>query len=493
MTHGTDPAGARRNLSLWTGTIARAAYFVSGTSLLAIKFGVDRTVASLFRHEWSPLEYIAPGASLAMVIANPQERLFYATMAIGAVPFITIGVWLTVLRLRSVGLSSAWAILFFVPVVNFAFFAVLCALPELLGKAVPVSQEPNLPRSSKAPLPLPYSQIPDPPLAGLDRLLPTNPAALKAVVILVPAFIALGATVLSVQLFRDYGWGVFVGVPFCVGLMSSMLYAARGEPGMGKCVGVACLSLTAYGALLILCAFEGAVCILMSAPLAYPVAILGGCVGGALGTRPDRVRDSRHVMSATLVFLPAFIGAEKLAAPRAETFVVTTAVVVDAPPERVWGNVVGFGQIPPPEETIFRAGVAYPVRAEIQGRGPGAVRRCVFSTGAFVEPITDWNQPRLLKFSVTSNPPPLSEWSPYTGVHPPHLDHFLTSSGGQFELTELPGGRTKLAGTTWYQHHMWPATYWRLWSDWIIHRIHLRVLDHVKGLSEQPRGTADSG
>ena len=60
MTHGTNPAGERRNLSLWTGTIARAAYFVSGTSLLAIKFGVDRSVASLFRHEWSPLEYIAP-------------------------------------------------------------------------------------------------------------------------------------------------------------------------------------------------------------------------------------------------------------------------------------------------------------------------------------------------------------------------------------------------------------------------------------------------
>src|SRR5437899_645196 len=138
MTHGTNPAGERRNLSLWTGTIARAAYFVSGTSLLAIKFGVDRSVASLFRHELSPLEYIAPGASLAMLIANPRERLFYTTMAIGAVPFITIGVWLTVLRLRSVGLSSAWAVLFFVPVVNFAFFAVLCSLPERVGKTIPL-------------------------------------------------------------------------------------------------------------------------------------------------------------------------------------------------------------------------------------------------------------------------------------------------------------------------------------------------------------------
>lgn len=29
------------------------------------------------------------------------------------------------------------------------------------------------------------------------------------------------------------------------------------------------------------------------------------------------------------------------------------------------------------------------------------------------------------------------------------------------------------------------GTYWKLWSDHIIHRIHLRVLSHVKNLSEQ--------
>jgi hypothetical protein len=32
---------------------------------------------------------------------------------------------------------------------------------------------------------------------------------------------------------------------------------------------------------------------------------------------------------------------------------------------------------------------------------------------------------------------------------------------------------------------MWPAPYWRLWSDAIIHTIHARVLKHVKSLAEQ--------
>jgi len=44
----------------------------------------------------------------------------------------------------------------------------------------------------------------------------------------------------------------------------------------------------------------------------------------------------------------------------------------------------------------------------------------------------------------------------------------------------LPGGRTRLEGATWYQHTMWPAAYWHLWSDYIIHKIHLRVLEHIR-------------
>jgi len=38
-----------------------------------------------------------------------------------------------------------------------------------------------------------------------------------------------------------------------------------------------------------------------------------------------------------------------------------------------------------------------PIRAEIFGSGPGAIRHCTFSTGPFVEPIEVWSgvQPRL--------------------------------------------------------------------------------------------------
>jgi hypothetical protein len=101
-----------------------------------------------------------------------------------------------------------------------------------------------------------------------------------------------------------------------------------------------------------------------------------------------------------------------------------------------------------------------------------------------VEPITVRDAPRLLRFDVASQPAPMKELSPYGGIQPPHLDGFLRSIRGQFLLRQLPDGRTLLEGATWYRNRMWPSSYWQLWSDALIHRIHLRVLRHVKELSE---------
>lgn len=146
--------------------------------------------------------------------------------------------------------------------------------------------------------------------------------------------------------------------------------------------------------------------------------------------------------------------------------------------------MVAFAEIPPPKELLFRAGIAYPIRAEISGHGVGAVRHCIFSTGPFADPIEVWDEPRLLKFGVTANPAPLNELSPYGNIQPPHLHGYFVSKQGQFLLTALPGGPTRLEGATWYQHTMWPAAYWRLWSDYIIHKIHLRVLEHIRAQAE---------
>jgi hypothetical protein len=246
----------------------------------------------------------------------------------------------------------------------------------------------------------------------------------------------------------------------------------------------ATLANVVLGVALLVWKYEGMICLLMAAPLAIPLGLLGGWAGHTLisiGRGKDR---TPLTLTLVLVLTPGVMTVEKLWNRPVPLLKVVTAIEIAAPAERVWQYVVEFSELTPPHEWIFRAGVAYPISASIQGRGPGAVRRCEFSTGAFVEPIEVWDEPRLLKFSVVSNPEPMKELSPYGRIETPHLHGYMVSREGQFRLIPLPGKRTLLEGTTWYQHHLWPASYWRLWSDAIIHRIHVRVLRHVKALSE---------
>jgi hypothetical protein len=301
--------------------------------------------------------------------------------------------------------------------------------------------------------------------------------------VLLSALLGLGGVAVGAQALRDYGWGLFLGVPFCMGFWATIIYGARQRRRLRESLGVALIAVSITGVALLLVALEGIICILMAAPLAIALAALGAVAGHAV--QANRLRDARRQLWCVPVLaVPLMLASDQIRREPPPLLKVETEIIVNAPAERVWQNVVSFSELPAPNEALFRLGIAYPMRAEIQGSGAGAERHCVFSTGSFVEPISVWDAPHLLRFSVTENPPPMQEWTPYHEIHPPHLHGFLESRQGQFLLTSFPDGRTRLVGTTWYYHHLWPAAYWQFWSDHIIHTIHRRVLTHIKQLSE---------
>ena len=244
-------------------------------------------------------------------------------------------------------------------------------------------------------------------------------------------------------------------------------------------MGVALLTLGFSFLLLLLLAIEGILCLLMAAPIALPLAAVGGWVGYLIQNRAFLKNPSLSVFVATFLLM----GFEEKALPEAPLFAVRSEVLVNAPPEKVWNHLVTFSELPPAEDWLFSLGIACPTCATIEGPGVGAIRHCNFTTGAFVEPITVWDEPNRLAFDVISQPPPMKELSPYD-IHPPHLDGHLESKRGEFRLRRFEQDKTILIGTTWYKHNMWPASYWKIWSDFLIGRIHRRVLNHVKKLSE---------
>jgi hypothetical protein len=303
-----------------------------------------------------------------------------------------------------------------------------------------------------------------------------------ALALIIAVLVCLGAVLFSTSLLKSYGIGLFLALPFCLGLLSVTIFNAAGDKTFRACMSIAVLSVALPGVAMLFFRIEGAICLAMAMPLALLLACWGGAVAWRIQHR--RRRDTTALLVLAILFPPAVSSTEYAVAPEPPLFAVSTAIDIDAPPEKVWRHVVSLSELPPPTEWIFRAGIAYPVQVSVAGSGPGALRRCEFSTGPFIEPIRIWDEPRLLQFAVTENPAPMEEWTPYGKIHPAHLDNFLVSRKGQFLLTRLAGGRTHLEGTTWYVHNLWPAGYWRLWSDFIIHRIHQRVLIHIRSLAE---------
>jgi uncharacterized membrane protein YhaH (DUF805 family) len=450
---------------LWrsSGTIDRGTYALVGLLGFALKHNLDRFVASYgFHRHWGLFNYWVPVGDVARVTElHGPEAVFLGTMVMLSLPFIWVGVALTMKRLRSAGLSATLVALFFVPLLNLLFFLILSLVPE---RAFVPSVSSKGPREE----------------SSWSHWFPDGALGSAAVSLLITVPPGLGAALLGTQVLANYGWGLFVALPFTLGFAAALVYGIRQSRTMAGCVGVACLAVVLLGAALLALAFEGMICLMLAIPIALPLAALGGACGYAVQPHRWFQTNAPIALSLLLIFVPGIEWTEHAAARASPTFVVHSAIDIQAPPEKVWREVVAFTEIPPPTEWMFRAGIAYPIRAEMRGTGLGAERHCVFSTGAFVEPIQVWDEPRLLKFSVTSNPPPMEEWTPYSHVEPPHLRGFLRSNGGQFLLTPLPNGGTRLEGTTWYQHGLWPAAYWHIWSDAIIHKIHLRVLRHIR-------------
>jgi hypothetical protein len=285
---------------------------------------------------------------------------------------------------------------------------------------------------------------------------------------------------------NEYGVTLFFALPALLGITTGWIYNREWKRSLGATLGIVSLALTILGLLLLVFAWEGVICLLFALPLAYPLA-LGGAVLGRLlaGLRPGRA-----AMAPGLLVLPLGLIIDGSLPPPPLPREVLTVVEIDAAPETVWRHVIDFPPLPAPTELIFQVGVAYPMRARLEGTGVGAIRHCEFSTGAFVEPITAWEPGRRLAFDVIDQPEPLRELSPWGPIVPKHLNSGFRSVRGEFRLVPLEGGRTRLEGRTWYHVGLEPAAYWQPITDAMIHTIHRRVLEHVAELSTGSREVA---
>lgn len=444
---------------LWTllfgfsQAVDRRAYLATGFGLIAFKYATDAVLVwSVTGALWTPRDYLDPLLAIrARLLGSNHEWLLLVLLA-WALPFVWVGASMTLRRALDAGLSPWSGLVFFVPIVNYLWMLLLCLLPS---------------RESAVP---PAAQLEATTSSARDLFAAAAPAAV----------VGVAAMSVSVLVLDSYLGMLFVGTPFAVGFIAGFRINRDGDRGWGPSIASAQLAVLLTAGSLVLFALEGALCLAMAFPIGAVLALMGALLGRTVAARHS-LRPSQAL--TLLLALPLLMGVEA-AGPAAPLREVVSTIEIDAPPDVVWLWVVGFTELPPPRELVFALGIAYPVRARIDGEGVGATRSCEFSTGPFIEPITVWDPPRRLAFDVASQPEPMHETSPYQRVNAPHLANGLRSERGEFRLVAMPAGRTRLKGRTWYSVEMAPQAYWGLFSDRLIHAIHARVLAHVKGLAE---------
>jgi len=263
-------------------------------------------------------------------------------------------------------------------------------------------------------------------------------------------------------------WPSFFLIPFIVGLIAAWFWR-RLNRTIGWCfLDALCVSLVGLAAAAIILR-EGVVCLVIVFPALY-LFVATGILLGRLWFRPNYSK-----VQLTIFPLLALLTAGEMIYHSEEQAIVTDQILIHAPPGKVWPHVLAFSEIPDaPDYWIFRLGLPYPTQTTNGGNFVGADRQCMFSNGIVIkERVAEFVPQQTLAFDVAEQP-----------TDPEAYGH-ITLHRGQFVLRDNHDGTTTLIGSSWYTLHVRPRWYFDLWTRDMTRAVHLRVMNHVRRLSEQ--------
>jgi len=216
---------------------------------------------------------------------------------------------------------------------------------------------------------------------------------------------------------------------------------------------------------------EGAVCLLIG----FPILFVCGFAGVLVGRLLFRSKTATINLNVLPVLLLATLAEGKMR--QDQQGMVEDRLLINAPATAVWNYVVSFPAInPAPDYWLTKVGLPSPLATTCQGAFVGAARECIFTDGLiFRERVSEITPARLLTFEIVEQP-----------SNPELLGH-LTLHRGQFQLIENNDGTTTLIGRSWYTLHMRPLWYFDWWTRDVTSHVHLRVMEHIKTLSDRKR------
>ncbi|MDG5487473.1 SRPBCC family protein [Sphingomonas sp. BGYR3] len=227
---------------------------------------------------------------------------------------------------------------------------------------------------------------------------------------------------------------------------------------------------------------EGAICILMLAPLWIVSSLIGGALTMKLRQRrkPGESIDATFNASVLLVIpLVAFQVEPMIPLPR-DRYVVTRSIDIAADPMTVWNLAKGVGAIRADEGrfTISQSliGLPRPTGVRLDAERLGAVRHVAWQDDIrFDEVVTAWQPGRRLHWDFRFGRAAMDGWAMQDRHLMPDSPHYRITDGG-YRLTRLPDGGTRLTLTTRYWAQTPVNPYARAWGELLIGDVSNNVL-----------------
>jgi hypothetical protein len=461
----------------WNRTIDRLPYLLTGVVLFLVKFAIDWMIAArVFGQSWSLMHYLIwpNDRTLRVFDLTDTERVFALTMLVVSLPFVWIGVILSLHRLRAAGLPMALVVFFFVPLVNLLLFLVLTLLPTqkvLTVEAVPAQEFRRLRALRQR-----HRR-----LAGDSHWR----SGLVALLITVP--IAVLGFVLGAEILQSYGFSLFIGGPFALGMISVLLFGFSRPQPFGACIRLGLTAAALTGLALLALALEGVICLIMATPIVFFLTFFGALVGYVIQARPWLSDETVGVMLAVLGALPGLMAAETVKpeeqlsfSDRVET--VVTTVVLEASLEQVWDALLVTDDVSADKPLLLQIGPPIPKRCTLEGTGVGATRTCHFDLGIVEERVTGWDPPFGLHMQIVRVTLPGRHW--------------LRFERTSFVIEGLAPNKARVTRATTISSKLRPAWYWRFFERMGIEAEHEYVFESLAVSfkpSEAKRGVSAVG
>lgn len=259
----------------------------------------------------------------------------------------------------------------------------------------------------------------------------------------------------------------FVIVPFLMGIISAWFWRDRDLSGrmvimrsIINCIIAVALSFVFLE--------EGVICLIIVSPLLWSFIVAGTFAGRTMFKRDNTTLNVSIVALLLLVFV-----IDSTSVHHYENM-VADSIIIKAPVSTVWKNVVAYKRNTSPDKYwLFKLGMPSPVESTTEGYYLGAKRKCIFSNGyVFDEKIVVYDENKNLTFDITGQP------------RDPEIMGHIDILRGQFLLKDNGDGTTTVTGNSWYRLYVFPAWYYDIWAKSITRNVHLRVMEHIKQISE---------